>query len=787
MSDAQRRDELIARLQLAYALARDGHQERVQAILTQCTAAAADTLTQADVALYQGLISQEWGNLEAAAAFLSQAQKGYEAANDPYQAGVAASYCGRLAAESGLAEKSLACHYAAFQNFLEAADLMGIGNELARMGLVMRQMHRHREALDCFRQALEAHQATAHWRSVLTDHFNLASTAQDLGLRPLAQEHAKAARTLADQLNDSLSLAQTEYLLAGLAADTGEHAQALAHYAQAQRQAEALGETKLLADVMLGIGITRYALGELAIAGERLAEALTQYMQLGDAEGVGVSLSNLGLVHLANGNLAKAEQCFVRAIDIQQRRGNHLAAARQQGHLGLILRAQGKLAEAEQIHHQALQTAAAAGDLSGEATQRLNLGSLAYLNGRFSEAEQEYRAALALYEAADNRQGQADIQANLGNIAHAQSQWERALNHYQKALTQYRQLGHRRGAAGVMGNKGVIYRELGDWTKAIEQHEQAITLYQETADRPGEAATLNNLALALRLVGNTAGALAALDRAQRLYEEVGDRRGQAAILDNVGLLHREAGMAATAMPYHRQALTIYHALDVRAGMMTSLGNLAQSEAAQGNILAANDYYEQALTLARTLNDGDAQARLLVGRGDLHRHQQEWDTAYADYEAALALIEEQRLRLAISTHRETFLGWERQSVYRRLVKLLTRQGAGKRAWQICEQSRGRTFLDQLGRRTLPPPGNVDADWWDDFQSTRNQLAVLADEGYFGEGSTYLSSYQRQLLLRDAQERLDTIAANAPDSVKQWVELWQGRPVLYDMLRQNLLLK
>jgi hypothetical protein len=71
MTDEQVRDKLIAHLQLAYALAQDGDQQRVQAILTQCTAAATDTLTQAEVDLYQGLISQERGDLEAAAAFLS--------------------------------------------------------------------------------------------------------------------------------------------------------------------------------------------------------------------------------------------------------------------------------------------------------------------------------------------------------------------------------------------------------------------------------------------------------------------------------------------------------------------------------------------------------------------------------------------------------------------------------------------------------------------------------------------------------------------------------------------
>lgn len=778
------RDELIAHLQWAYALAQDGDPGRAQAILAQCTTVASDLAAQADVALYRGLIAREIGDLEAAADSLAEAQAGFEAAGDSYQAGVAASYRGRAATDIGCVEEALLYHHAAFQHFLAAADLMGIGNELARLGLILRQLHRHQEAWECFHQALAAHETAGHWPSVLVDRLNLVSTARDLDRRPLSQEHAAAAQKLARQLNDPVKLAYIDYLLAGLAADAGRPTEALERFGRAQYQAEALAKAKLRADSTLGLGLTRYALSDLTTAGETLAVALAQYIQLEDVEGQAVALGNLGLVHLANGNLEKAEQSFLASIDEQQKRGDMVAAARQQGNLGLVLRAQGKWPEAEQLHRQALHVLAAAGDTAGQATQRVNLASLAYLRGRFREAEDEYREALALYETADHLQGQADVLANLGNIAHAQTQWEKAFNYYQGTLVRYRQIEHHRGQAGLLANMGVIYRKLGSWPKAIAYYEQAIERYQEAADRPGIASTLNNIALVRRLTGDFNGALSALDQARALYAAIGDRRGQAAAMDNLGLLLLDAGEATRAADYHREALAIYRELGLQAGIMVSLGNLANALVGQGEHRAAHKPFHQALALAKDLGDGEAESRLLVARGDLYRRQGDINAARTDYEAALAFIEEQRLSLVLRTHRESFLGRERQSVYARLATLLVRQKKRQRAWQVCEYSRGRILLDQLAQSHLPPPAGVEQTWWQRLQSSLDQIRTLSSEATAGENLAVLPENQAWQLLAEAQNGLRIILAGAPESAMPWLDLVQGRPVSYGDLRNHL---
>ena len=175
---------------------------------------------------------------------------------------------------------------------------------------------------------------------------------------------------------------------------------------------------------------------------------------------------------------------------------------------------------------------------------------------------------------------------------------------------------------------------------------------------------------------------------------------------------------------------------------------------------------------------------MVARGDLHRRQGDLDAARTDYETVLALIEEQRLSLALRAHRESFLGRERQSVHTRLIMLLARQQAWLQAWQVCEQSRGRTFLDQLAQSHLPLPAGVAKDWWDRLQSTLDQIRILADGEYLGESQITVPDYQKQRLLAESQNRLEMILADAPKSADQWISLLKGNPIPYRDLQQYL---
>lgn len=780
------RDQLLDHLLMAYGLAQDGKRDQALTVLDQCAAEAHEAASQADVSFYRGLIARVLGNSQESAIVLSEAQKMYERLDDFEHAAVAASYRGRLASEQGNFTQALESHHNAFQFFLKTGDLASVGSELTHMGLILRQLHLHTQALEFFQQALEAHQAADEQSNILLDRLNLAATAMDLEQRDLARAQLEATWVLAEQIGDKLGQARTSYLLANLAADSGDLLTALGLYEKAKLGAETLHDHKLIADIQLGFGLTRYALGELGTASNSLTAALEQYVQIQDLEGQASAFGNLGLVHLANGGLQKAKDCFETAIQLHQQLGDRKGEAKQIGNLGLVQRALGQWNDAEQLHRQALQALEELEDLIGQAAQWVNLASLEFLRGQLNNADIMYKHALALYQSAGYLEGQASVKANLGNVAHARSKWETALRLYHEALTLYRQLSHHRGEAGVLANIGVVYRELGRYEDAIQQYQQALGLDRAAHDRPGEASVLNNLALARRQVGDAASALDNLNSALALYETIGDRRGQAATLDNLGILFLDNRQPMEAVEYYQRALTIYQELGLRAGMMSSRGNLGNALIALDKNDDARQNLNYALNEAHALGDTDAQARLLVAYGDAYRRQGDLRAARSHYEKALKLIEEQRLDLLLETHREKFLGQERGSVYARLVKVLLLDKMNEQAWQVCEQSRSRIFLDQLALSHWPRPASVDSVWWDDVIATLDKMRTLSSNSSFDKEDVTFSQ-QRWTLFSAAKEHLKELLDSAARSAKDWGELLKGYTLSYQDLYACLSVK
>ncbi|MCA9933065.1 MAG: hypothetical protein KC415_04040, partial [Anaerolineales bacterium] len=132
----------------------------------------------------------------------------------------------------------------------------------------------------------------------------------------------------------------------------------------------------------------------------------------------------------------------------------------------------------------------------------------------------------------------------------------------------------------------------------------------------------------------------------------------------------------------------------------------------------------------------------------------------------------------------FLGWERQSVYSRLIRLLTQQGAGRRAWKICEQSRGRTWLEQLAKSRLPAPAGGEQTWWQQLQFSLNQIRTLSSEAATNEKLVVLPNKQAWQLLTETQNELKIMLADAPKSARPWLDLVRGYLVSYGDL-QNFL--
>jgi tetratricopeptide (TPR) repeat protein len=218
--------------------------------------------------------------------------------------------------------------------------------------------------------------------------------------------------------------------------------------------------------------------------------------------------------------------------------------------------------------------------------------------------------------------------------------------------------------------------------------------------------------------------------------------------------------------------------------MSSLGNLGTALAGLSETEIALRCFDEALAIALTLGDSDAAARLHVARGEVHRSQGSLDAARDDYTTALKLVEDQRLALALTQHRESFLGRERQLVYTRLVMLLAHEDHGREAWRICERSRSRAMLDLLAQSRWPAPAGADRSWWEEFSTTLDQIRSL--DRAISPLDLVESAVTRphHNALREAQRQLQRLLEHAPLAEADWLDLLHGAPLSWEALRQCL---
>src|SRR5262249_18222521 len=124
-----------------------------------------------------------------------------------------ASYRGRVAADTGQLVSALDLHHTAFRHFLTVADLTSVGNELTRMGLILCRLDQRREALESFQQALNVYQEAGNRRGALIVLLTMAGAAYELRLHDVAEQHAEAAQSLAQQLDDHTRWLGADYIL----------------------------------------------------------------------------------------------------------------------------------------------------------------------------------------------------------------------------------------------------------------------------------------------------------------------------------------------------------------------------------------------------------------------------------------------------------------------------------------------------------------------------------------------------------------------------------------------
>ena len=298
---------------------------------------------------------------------------------------------------SGHYQEALAVHTAAADVALTQSpdgDDYGRADVLANLGGAYWWTGRHRQARECFEQALAEHPAPRGRARALA---RLAVVHDRLGDYPAAAscfaEALDLHRTLGNRHGEGAQLIN----LGALHRRLGRHAEAAECQRQAAELFAALGDERLEGYALGNLAVVEAVLGRHAEALAHLERALENCRAAGDRGGEGSALGTMGMVHRLAGNFAQALDHLGRALALHEETGERSLETETLNGLGETLLGMGEHAAALGRHEAALVLARETGDRFEEARALDGVGRALAAVGDEAEARQHWLRALRIY------------------------------------------------------------------------------------------------------------------------------------------------------------------------------------------------------------------------------------------------------------------------------------------------------------------------------------------------------------------------------------------------------
>ena len=373
----------------------------------------------------------------------------------------------------------------------------------------------------------------------------------------------------------------------------------------------------------------------------------------------------------------------------------------------------------------------AIGDRHLEASTQIIKGGVYYALGEPHKALDSYSFALPVMRATGDQGGEGVSFLQIGNFYRLVGEPQKALDHYTQGLHLVRAVGHRRNEATILNNMGTVYNLLGEPQKAFHYFEQALPLVRLVHDPRVEAATLTNMGHVYNVLGEFKKALGQLDQALTVARNNSDRKTEAAALTHMGTAYSYLGEESKAAELLERALQLRVAVSDRQGEAITLNHFGRAFGSWNQARKALEYYEKALPIWRAVGDRNGEVAALYGMARAESELGELNRASAKTEAAVAIINTLRTKVASRYLRASYFA-SVQDIYKLHIDLLMRlhrggsgNGFDVAAWQTYEQARARSLIDMLAEASADIHEGVNPDLLARERSLRQMLNAEAD--------------------------------------------------------------
>ena len=425
----------------------------------------------------------------------------------------------------------------------------------------------------------------------------------------------------------------------------------------------------------------------------------------------------------------KAIERFGETLRLMREAGDRRGEAMTLTNMGYTLLAEPQ--KALEYLNQALTVWRAMGDRHLEAITHSLSGRAYYMLAEPQKALESYSLALPAMHAVGDQSGEAGTSQEIGTVYRLLGEPQKALDHYAQALPVWRSAGDRRNEARVLNNMGTVYRLLAEPQKAFYYFQQVLPLVRAIGDRQVEAVTLTNMGNIHNLLEEPQKALGYLNQAVVLTRDIGDRRTEAAALTHTGAAYSALGDKLKAVEYLDRALQLRVAESDRQGEAITLNHYGRAFDLWNEPQKAFEYYEKALPIWRAVGDRNGEVAALYGMARAESRRDDITGASKRTEAALAIINTLRTKVASRTLRASYFA-SVQDIYKLHIDLLMRlhrrqpaAGFDVAALKAYEQARARSLIDMLAEASADVRQGVDPALLARERSLQQMLNAEAD--------------------------------------------------------------
>jgi CHAT domain-containing protein/tetratricopeptide (TPR) repeat protein len=511
-------------------------------------------------------------------------------------------------------------------------------------------------------------------------------------------------------------------------------------------------DTKAEGYTLSKIGLANRELSNLGQALESLQRALQLYVAASDRVGEADILNELALTYGELGDKRKSLEYLLRTVAVYHSTGDRKSEAIVLGNIGSAYDTLGDEPLALESLNQSLTISHSIGDQEQESNALNNIGMVYRERAETQNALEYLNRALALSVALSDLSGQAVTLNNLGLVYHDAGEEQKALHYYNQALPIFRKIGQRDGEGSALLNLGVSYGALAEPVKALDNCSQSLTIFRAIGDKRTGARALVTIAGLYLKAGQEEKALNELVNALPLTQQSGDRQREAFALQLIGKIYRSRGEQSKAL----------------------------------------EFYTQSLTLSRAVEDHRTEAETLLRIAEVYRDKGNLADAETNAQAALAVIESVRAKIASQDLRASYFASIRP-YYEFYIDLLMKRhqlqpaaGYDARAFELSERARARSLIELLNESGAGVSEGVDPALLRRDRQLQDSMTAKADRLMRLLSGTHRD--QEVAALREDMEELsiahDEVESKIRESGPRYAALTRPQPLGITEIQKEL---